>query len=143
MARSRCGGRSRGAQESRSKTGHSNTDSDLKIQSDTTTTISVLHDKDVCVCDMSCCITSIDCCGMPNVFCGSIGYISPAYFVVVDLLQAAAAHCEFIFGDPVALSCLWLIDARPIMRVSAPGARLFAALLLYAVNPSCLWHFRL
>ena len=70
-------------------------------------------------------------------------YVSPASLVLVALLQAAAAHCEFIFGDPVALSCLWLIDARPIMRVSAPGARLFAALLLYAVNPSCLWHFRL
>ena len=58
MARSRCGGRSCGARESRSKSGHSNTDSDVQTQSDTTTIIGVLHNnKDVCVCDTSCCIT--------------------------------------------------------------------------------------
>ena len=42
VARSRCRGWSRGASESRSKTGHSKTDSKVKIQSETTTFVSVL-----------------------------------------------------------------------------------------------------
>ena len=46
VARSRVRARSRGAQESRSKTGHSKTDSHVKIQSETMTFISVLHSKD-------------------------------------------------------------------------------------------------
>ena len=50
MARSRCWGeQSRGARESQPKTGHPNTDSNVNVQRDTTTSISVLHNKDVSV----------------------------------------------------------------------------------------------
>ena len=41
------------SRESGSETGHSNTHSDVNITSDTTATINVLHNKDVCVCDMT------------------------------------------------------------------------------------------
>ena len=52
----------------------------------------------------------------------SIRCISPASLVLAALLQAPAAHCQLLFGDPIDFSCLWLIDVRPLMRVSAPGA---------------------
>ena len=102
----------------------------------------ILHNKDVCVCDMLCCIPTVHCCGMPHASYSSSCYISPASPALVVLLQAATAHGELLFGDPVDFSCLWLIDVRPLMRVSTPGSYLLVALLLYTVNPSKLLHFR-
>lgn len=38
--------------------------------------------------------------------------LSLASFVLVSLLEAAAAHCELLVGDAVNLSCLELIEVR-------------------------------
>ena len=48
---------------------------------------------------------------MPHVFYSrSSRYISPASLVLAALLQAAAAHRELLFGDPVDFSCLLVVD---------------------------------
>ena len=60
------------------------------------------------------CLLSVHCCGI-HVFYSSIRCTSPS-LVLVALLQAAAAHCELLFADPVDLSYLWLSNASYTIR---------------------------
>ena len=81
---------------------------------------------------------------MPHVFY-SVRMLAMHLLLLTCMLPCSSLllhTCKLLYGDPVDLSCLWLIDVRPLMRVSAPGVRLLATLLLYTVNPSCLLHFR-
>ena len=64
-------------------------------------------------------------------------------FTVVIVMYLLLLSFLLLVDDPVDPSCFWLIDVRPLVRVSAPGVYLLVALLLCTVNPSCLLHFRL
>ena len=58
-----------------------------------------------------------------------IRYVSPTCLVPVALLHEGGALCEVRFCDPVDNSCLLLIYIWRIIRVSAPGERILAAIL--------------